>query len=180
MPIPYEKLDFQKLFHHQGAYDRIDAVGMTLHPEWDIIEFEKTLFGAEGRHFFQPGHDDVLKSELPNLNDVMPFLKFGESGQHYGYELFLSPPPGWGTRAMPFLWAYMARQFTYDKLPMPAEAIIEKVRNILHSLGIDESSEECIYIKRFDSGGMSRGQIYGKHFWDHLLPVILRRSNLYK
>lgn len=63
---------------------------------------------------------------------------------------------------------------------MPAEAIIKKVKDILHSLGIDETSEDCVYIKRFDSGGMSRGQIYGKDVWEHFLPVILRRNKLYK
>lgn len=178
--IPFEKLDFDKLFHHQAAYERIDAVGKTLLPEWDIIEFEKSLFGACGTHFFARGKDDVLKRNLSELDTIMPFLKFGAPGQHYGYELFLSPPPGWGTRAMPFLWAYMARQFTYDKLPMSAEVITEKIRDVLHSLGIDETSDECVYIERFDSGGMSRGQIYGKYFWDHLLPVILHRSKLYK
>ena len=178
--IPFEKLDFDKLFHHQAAYERIDAVGKTLLPEWDIIEFEKSLFGAWGTHFFARGKEDVLKRNLSELDTIMPFLKFGAPGQHYGYELFLSPPPGWGTRAMPFLWAYMARQFTYDKLPMSAEVITEKIRDVLHSLGIDETSDECVYIERFDSGGMSRGQIYGKDFWDHLLPVILHRSKLYK
>lgn len=178
--IPFEKLDFDKLFHHQAAYDRIDAVGKSLLPEWDIIEFEKSLFGAGGRHFFERGKDDVLKRNLSELDTIMPFLKFGAPGQHYGYELFLSQPHGWGTRAMPFLWAYMARQFTHDKLPMPAEAIIKKVKDILHSLGIDETSEECVYIKRFDSGGMSRGLINGKYFWENFLPALLRRNKLYK
>ena len=178
--IPFEKLDFDKLFLHQGAYERIDAVGKTLHPEWDIIEFEKSLFGAGGKHFFERGKDDVLKARLFELDSVMPFLKFEAPGQHYGYELFLSPSPGLGTRATPFLWAYIARQFTYDKLPMSTEDIIRKFRDILHSLGIDETCEEHIYIKRFDSGGMSRGLISGKNAWERFLPVILRRNKLYK
>ena len=178
--IPFEKLDFDKLFHHQGAYERIDAVGKKLHPDWDIIEFEKSLFGAYGNHFFERGKDNVLKRDLSELDTIMPFLKFGAPGQHYAYELFLSQPHGWGSRGMPFLCAYMARQFTYDKLPMPVEAIIEKVKHILHSLGIDETRDECVYIKRFDSGGMSRGLVNGKYFWENFLPVIIRRSKLYK
>ena len=178
--IPFEKLDFDKLFLHQGAYERIDAVGKTLHPEWDIIEFEKSLFGAGGKHFFERGKDDVLKARLFELDSVMPFLKFEAPGQHYGYELFLSPSPVLGTRATPFLWAYIARQFTYDKLPMSTDDIIRKFRDILHSLGIDETREEHIYIKRFDSGGMSRGLISGKNAWERFLPVILRRNKLYK
>ena len=181
MPIPYEKLDFKTLFHNQAAYERIDSVGKKLHPKWNIVEFEKTLFGAGENHFFKAGQEEVLKAELSDLNEVMPFLKFGESGQHYAYELFLSDPDrGWGARGMPFLWAYMARQFTFDKLPMSEVAITEKAKEILHSLSINEFSEESVYIERFAAGGMSSGHVNGKYFWECFLPIILRRSKLYK
>ena len=181
MPTPYEKLDFKTLFHNQAAYERIDSVGKKLHPKWNIVEFEKTLFGAGENHFFKAGQEEVLKAELSDLNDAMPFLKFGEEGQHYAYALFLSDPDrGWGARGMPFLWAYMARQFTSDKLPMSETAITEKARVILHSLGISEVCEESIYIERFAAGGMSSGHVNGKYFWECFLPIILRRSKLYK
>ena len=88
MPIPYEKLDFTILFHSQAAYERIDSVGKKLHSDWDIIEFEKSLFGAGGNRFFPADKEDDLKIELADLNESMPFLKFREPGQHYAYELF--------------------------------------------------------------------------------------------
>lgn len=181
MPIPYKKLDFTILFHSQAAYERIDSVGKKLHPEWNIIEFEKSLLGAGGNRFFPVGKEDVLKTELSDLDETMPFLKFREPGQHYAYELFLSvPDTGWGSRGMPFLWAYMARQFTYDKLPLSDEYIVEKVKVTLRSLGISECSEEYVYIERFAAGGMSSGRVNGKLFLDCFLPIILRRSKLYK
>ena len=181
MPIPYEKLDFTILFHSQAAYERIDSVGKKLHSDWDIVEFEKSLFGAGGNRFFPADKEDDLKIELADLNESMPFLKFREPGQHYAYELFLSAPDtGWGSRGMPFLWVYMARQFTYDKLPISEENIVEKVKGTLHSLGISERNEEYVYIERFAAGGMSSGRVNGKLFWECFLPVILRRSKLYK
>ena len=60
------------------------------------------------------------------------------------------------------------------------ENIVEKVKGTLHSLGISERNEEYVYIERFAAGGMSSGRVNGKLFWECFLPVILRRSKLYK
>ena len=66
----------------------------------------------------------------------MPFLRFREEGQHYGYELFLSPPKHWGSRGAPLWWAYAARKFTYDKLPMDEQFFYEKYKSIVQEFGM--------------------------------------------
>ena len=71
-----------------------------------------------------------------DLDETMPFLRFREEGQHYGYELFLSPPKHWGSRGAPLWWAYAARKFTYDKLPMDEQFFYEKYKSIVQEFGM--------------------------------------------
>lgn len=165
------------MFHNQEAYNCIDSAGKKLYLNWNIIEFEKTVFGNKELILFHHRHGNTLKIELSELNPQMPFLKFDEPGQHYAHKLFLSEPDrSWGLRGVPFLWAYMVRQFTNDKLPMPCDEIIKKAKSMLHELGIDETSEENVYIKRFAAGGLSSGIVTGKYFMDvRLLKMLMVR-----
>ena len=108
----------------------------------------------------------------------MPFLKFGEQGQHYAYELFLSPPDRWCSRGAPFFWAYVARQFTFDKLPMAEDAFRSKYMSIVNVLGIPFGTEEYVFIKRFAAGGMSSGMVGGL-FVQEALDKLLYRLKKY-
>ena len=162
MPVSYTRVPYHQLLCHQGAYDLLDIAGRAYFPEWDILEFEKAHLGAGSTGFIcnETDHDNVV-GKLASLDKTMPFLKFGEAGQHYAYELFLSPPEHWGSRGAPFFWAYVARQFTYDKLPMEAHVFSEKYKTIVAMLGIPYGADQYVYVHRFDAGGMSRGMVGG-------------------
>lgn len=109
MPIPYENLTYKDILHHQAAYEIFDRCGKALFTEWNIIDFEKAVLGAEDIRYLAMA-EKINKTEniFANLNNTMPFLRFQEQGQHYGYELFLSPPSNWGSRGAPLWWAYAA------------------------------------------------------------------------
>ena len=47
MPVSFENLEFRRLLHHKLAYECIDAVGGSLYDDWDVIQFEKSVLGAE-------------------------------------------------------------------------------------------------------------------------------------
>jgi len=119
MPIPYEKLTYNDILHNQAAYECFDKAGKELFPDWDIIGFEKSVLGCGDNHYlFMAEQIKESPNLFSDLNKTMPFLRFREKGQHFGYELFLSPPKNWGSRGAPLWWAYAARKFTYDKLPI--------------------------------------------------------------
>lgn len=103
MPIPFENLKYEDILCHQEAYNYFDEAGRRLFDEWDMVGFEKAVLGAGNTRFLAMA--DKIK-EIPtlyqDLNERMPFLRFREEGQHYGYELFLTPPSSWGSRGAPF------------------------------------------------------------------------------
>jgi hypothetical protein len=126
MPVSFESLEFGRLLHHKLAYECIDAVGGSLYDDWDVIQFEKSVLGAEYCPAFKREDElAILRQELLRLDGQMPFLRFGEEGTHHAYELFLSEPGFWGSRGAPLFWAYAAREFTTDILPLdPRETMI--------------------------------------------------------
>jgi hypothetical protein len=123
-------------------------------------------------------HEDVI-SGLSVLDKSMPFLKFGEKGQHYAYELFLSFPETWGTRGDPFFWTFMARQFTFDILPMSEQAFNQKFKAIIKMLDVPYGGESCTYVPQFDAGGMSRGMVSGA-FVKRAHEILIRRLRKYE
>lgn len=179
MPVSFTKIPFPQLLCHQGAYEIIDAYGRENFEGWDIVEFEKSILGCGSIKFVHNLRDaNVLCAPLAVLDKTMPFLKFGEPGQHYAYELFLSSPDHWDTRGTPLFWAYAARQFTFDPLPMSEEAFTKKYKAIAASFGIPYGKEEYAYIKRFAAGGMSSGMVGGR-FVEEALPLLLHRLRKY-
>lgn len=114
-----------------------------------------------------------------DLDKTMPFLRFREKGQHYGYELFLSPPKNWGSRGAPLWWAYAARKFSYDKLPMDEQFFYEKYKSIVQEFGMRIYSNHLVYIERFAAGGMSSG-VVGEEFVRQGWYELRRRNRLYR
>ena len=51
MPIPYDKLTYNDILHHQAAYECFDKAGKELFPDWDIIGFEKAVLGCGDNHY---------------------------------------------------------------------------------------------------------------------------------
>ena len=102
MPIPYDKLTYNDILHNQAAYERFDKAGKELFSDWDIIGFEKAALGCGDNHYlFMAEQIKKVPHLFGDLDKTMPFLRFREKGQHYGYELFLSPPKNWGSRGAP-------------------------------------------------------------------------------
>jgi len=175
MPVSYTKVPYEQLLGHQAAYDMIDAAGRAYFDNWDMLEFEKAHLGAGSTGYICNDRDhNAVIGPLAALDEAMPILKFGEPGQHYAYELFLSPPQYWGSRGGPFFWAYVARQFTFDKLPMDAEVFVEKYKTITKVLGIPFGEDEHVYIERFAAGGMSSGRVGGIFVKDALDTLLCR------
>lgn len=179
MPIPFHKLSYKDILHHQAAYDCFDEAGKRLFPDWDIIGFEKAVLGCGDMRYLQMA--EKIKKE-PNLygdlDKTMPFLRFREKGQHYGYELFLSPPAFWGSRGAPFWWAYTARQFTFDKLPMDEGYFYQKYKGIAREFGLKIDNNNYVEIERFAAGGMSSG-VVGEQFVRQGWYDVRRRNRLY-
>lgn len=160
MPVLYENLTYNDILHHKAAYECFDNIGKRLFDEWNIEGFEKAVLGCGDNHFLYMAEKIKATPNLyGTLNDQMPFLKFREDGQHYAYELFLSPPKFWGSRGAPLYWAYVAREFTYDKLPMKEEELHEKYLSFAKQFGINLNYQEHYYIERFAAGGMSSGVV---------------------
>lgn len=180
MPIPYSKLKNADILHHQAAYECFDKAGKSLFPNWDMIEFEKAVLGCGDAHYLGMA-DEIWK--VPNLfgdlDRTMPFLKFGEDGQHYAYELFLSPPRFWGGRGAPLWWAYVARKFTFDKLPMDEQELQDKYNSFAAKFRISLSYYKDYYIERFAAGGMSSGMV-GSRFVREGWRTVRDRNKLYK
>ena len=179
MPIPFEKLTYTDILHHQLAYGCFDEVGKSLFQEWDIVGFEKAVLGCGDNHFLYMA--EKIK-ETPNLygelNTTMPFLRFREEGQHYGYELFLSPPPFWGSRGAPLWWAYVSRKLTKYTLPMDEQDLFDLYNEAAKEFGINMKYDDHYYIERFAAGGMSSGVVTGE-FVRKGWYVIRDRNRLY-
>lgn len=180
MPIPYEKLQLKDILCHQATYEYFDDCGKNLFDEWDIQGLEKAVLGRGDNHFLYMAEKIRETPTLYHeLSETMPFLKFNESGQHYGYELFFSDPPFWGSRVAPLLWAYAARQFTYDKLPMDKALLKEKYLYIVADFHMPTDGDEYVYIERFAAGGMS-SVVVGSRFIRESLSILLKRNMKYR
>lgn len=174
MPIPFRTVPIIQLLHHDAAYNLIDISGHLRYENWDIVEFEKGLLGCYGSHYYSTHEEEQeLLRPLMVLDHIMPFLRFQEAGQHYGYELFLSFP-SWHLRGDPFFWAYAARRFTYDKLPMDAEAFSRKYMSIVAELDLPYGKDEWRQIERFAAGGMSSGAVHGEFVKEAHRLLLLR------
>lgn len=180
MPIPYENIPYQQLLCNQRVYELIDKAGCAYFSNWNMNEFEKAILGMGSTGYIcnEQDHKAVMGA-LAELEVKMPFLKFGEDGQHYAYELFLSPPNSWGSRGAPFFWAYTARQFTDDKLPMSQERFAKKYKEIVEHLHIPFGRDGYVYIEQFAAGGMSSGMVGGL-FVEQALQILCKRLQKYK
>lgn len=93
MSIPYTKLTYNDILHHQATYDCFDKAGKVFFLDWDMIEFEKVVLDDRNPYYLKMA-DEIMKTPnlFSSLDNEIPFLRVHEQGQHYRYELFLSPP----------------------------------------------------------------------------------------
>lgn len=181
MSISYTELEPRVLLHNQLSYDAIVRVGSSYQAGWKIEDVEPSAIFDDfrGELFSEPRASADLKRELTVLDRTFPFLRFGEEGRHFAYELFLSPPCGWGSRGAPFFWTYAARQFTFDELPMPKARLERKYRAIVSAFGIPFGVDDYVYVEGFARGGMSSGMVGGL-FVKEGLKILKRRMDLYR
>lgn len=178
MPVSYSKVPMEQLMRHEGAYKLIDEIGKQRFENWDVVSFEKLIVADDNQLHLAYKDVENIKTELSKLDAEMPFLKFGEKGQHYAYELFLSDPPSWGSRGAPFFWNYVARSMTYTKLPADKKVIKEIYMTAVNEFGIPFGKDEWVYIEQFAAGGMSSGVVDGIFTKDGL-ETILKRLERY-
>jgi len=178
MPIPFRSVPMEQLLHHEAAYQLLNISGKLSYEDWDIKEFEKGILGCDGRHYYSTSEEEQeLLRPLIVLDHIMPFLRFQEAGQHHAYELFLSHPR-WHLRGDPFFWAYAARSFTYDKLPMSPDRFSRKYMSIVRELGIPYGEDKWCHIDQFSAGGMSSGCVHGM-FVEEAHKLLLSRLEKY-
>lgn len=104
MPVARIKLSLKELLYEKETYEILEDTAMHLYRDFDMRQLEGAVLGGGE---YCPG---IENSELINKSKMRlegwdkrkPFLKFGEPGQHYANELFLSQPCNWGSRGAPF------------------------------------------------------------------------------
>lgn len=182
MPIPRKKLKIEILLHEHASYEILKKAGESNFADWTIDKLEGHCFGNDYGPNRQYSAETLIPLAEDYLNDLdvkKPFLRFGETGQHYANELFLSEPGFWGSRGAPFAWIELARAFSNDKLPMDKSDFIEKFNRLFKELtGIEVGTDEYVYVEKYAHGGMSSGRVGGV-FALESLNVLLRRIDKY-
>ena len=165
MPIPRKYVPVKDLMKEEKAAQILlnacaKAYGLETYPkqyEGELYCSEKTL---EKEFSFS---DDITRSlyeQLDRLDQNQPFLKFGEEGIHYGFELFLSDPiDGWGSRGNQTFWMQCARKFSDEILPMTEDEIRQKYQAIVNSYGFRFDERGNCFSEELNYGGMSGGEI---------------------
>jgi hypothetical protein len=181
MPIPREKLDIKTLMYEQVSYNILNSIGQAKFKDWDKYKLEGLCIGGDGlgiKYYTTQIVLHLAAYDFLELDKERPFLKFKEKGQHYANELFLSNPYCCGTRGEPFMWMYLARAFSNDRLPMDKKSFENKYRKIISDYGIPFGEDKHVYIEQFAYGGMSGGSI-GGIFASKGLDILLIRLGKY-
>lgn len=180
MPVRFEKLKYEDILCHQKAYDCFNTAGRWLFEDWDMVGFEKAVLCDVDPRYLQMAEKISSVPELyGDLNEKMPFLRFREEGQHYGYELFLVPPPYWGSPNACLWWAYAARKFTFEKLPMSERLLYEKYKAIAAEFGLNMRGYDHAYVQRFAVGEFDLGRIC-EDFIQQGWYTVRHRNRLYQ
>lgn len=181
MPVSRVNLNVRELLYEDETYNILMDTAHQLYDEFENKLLESVLSGST-EYFSEEEQKRLIelsRIKLDNWDKKKPFLKFGEVGQHYANELFLSQPLNWGSRGTPFFWAYLARKFSNDKLPMSAEEFKIKYLREIQKAGIPYGIEKCIYMEQFAHGGMSSGMVSAM-FITKALDILLKRLELYR
>lgn len=100
MPVARVRLSFKELLYERETYEILEDTAMHLYNNFSMGQLESAVLGGGE---YCPGVEDnelinKAKIRLDGWDKQKPFLKFGEPGQHYANELFLSHPCNWGFR----------------------------------------------------------------------------------
>lgn len=178
MPIKRKKLEIHELMYEQESYDIL----LNDHKErfvfFDIKKFEYNNISRTHKKMAQLNMIISIKDKLDELDKIKPLYKFSEDGTRYAFELFLADPKEWRGKGSPYLWAYIARQFSDDVLPMDKDEFIKKYMDVVNKFNIPFGKDETVVIDEFTYDGNNNGEVNGM-FVKEGLDTLIERSKLY-
>ena len=90
--------------------------------------------------------------------------------------LFADPPQQWGMRGDTFLWNEMKLEFQKIPLPLSTEEFAAIFKTFFKKFTGEPLTGACRpCVSRYDSGGMSGGQVSGAFWLNEALPLLLER-----
>lgn len=93
-------------------------------------------------------------------------------------ELFEPEPKTWGLRGDPYLWQEIKKRLGEKEIPINQEEIQREIIHLcLDVFNINLNTDNEIFIKDFDKGGMSSGWICCEWWREKGIPLLLSRSN---
>ena len=91
-------------------------------------------------------------------------------------DIFSEGPIQWGLRGDPHLWNELRKWLSGKEIPHSKEgfeALLET--GFLEITGVPVSSDEDIFIERFNTGGMSGGYVNPKFWREKAIPLLVSR-----
>ena len=114
---------------------------------------------------------------LPKLHDLTSTKRFLlDNNISVISDLFDPPPEQWGLRGDYFLWLELHRALSNVSVPSKT-AILDKMfrTTFLIHTGVELGSENQVFVKRLDQGGMSSGYVSSEFWESKFLPLIKNR-----
>jgi len=98
--------------------------------------------------------------------------------------VFHDEPSQWGLRGDPYLWREMKALLEHHPYPETEEdflALIERTyQQITGSSLEDQSSQDAVFIERYDHGGMSSGCVSPQFWLETGIPLLLTRYRMWE
>lgn len=91
-------------------------------------------------------------------------------------DIFKDKPSIWGLRGDPYLWTEI--QLAFEKIEIHIDEIEfeQKLYNLFKQFtGHDIFSQERVFVKRYDMGGMSSGHVSTKFWLTEGIPLLKER-----
>lgn len=163
----------------QQSYDTLYNVLKDVFVNFSIDRFESHLLSASGSRMTELNLKIILKNELKKLDKEKPLNAFNEKGKHYGFELFIADPKKWDLKGELYLWAYIARSFSDDVLPIDEHELIYRYLKIIGDLDIPFGSDEYVNVDIFNHDGKDAGIICASFVYE-ALDILIERLKVYK
>ena len=90
--------------------------------------------------------------------------------------IFNEMPAQWGLRGDPHLWSELREWLSCREIPHLKEEFEALLKaGFLEITGLPLSSDEDIYIERFNTGGMSGGYVCTRFWREEAIPLLVSR-----
>ena len=151
-PLSYTELSTYQLLCIKDVYQLIDTICADKYADWNIIDFEKAVVSNKYPNSYdEQSVRTAIESSLLRLDSEKPRKRYLEQGKHYAYELFLYLPEQFRFDEQPYklFWAYMAREFSNNELPIEKKQFRERYIAVLKKFNMRLYSNRTLYVKRF-------------------------------